>query len=210
MLKNSLTYIDTRITVTESQSIQSWKEPTGITESNSWLHTAPPKIKPCDWEHWQNSPWALALGAVTPKSLLCAQSASAEDPFPDPAAMSPQPPLLWAEQTSRSLYTLLSRPFSTFIAGPSLDANSFMSFSLCCQNYTQWSRWEESHNMLSFNIYIFTFWYIYFKWNIRNLHCKHFNSNISFCFVSKFLLKEKNIYSVLLTPPDTSIANLQS
>ena len=29
----------------ESQNILSWKEPTRIAESNSWLHTAPAKIK---------------------------------------------------------------------------------------------------------------------------------------------------------------------
>ena len=235
MLRNSLAYI----TDIEPQNIRSWKEPTRITEPNSCLHTAPPKIKPYDWEHWQNSPWALALGAVTPKILFCAQSTSAADPFPDlqlplpwhslmpfPRALlrsqraelsatrscscheaSASSALGWANTgtTACFLYTLLSRPFFHLCSSPSLDANSFISFSL-------W--YSKLHTVLKVrgisHVIFQDFFYAYILNKTLEICMVNISvAAISPCFVSKILLKED---SMLLTPPctDTSIANLQS
>ena len=77
-----------RALITESQNVLSWKRPIMTTESNSWLHTGQPKIRPNVWEMliWK---------------LRAAQHLGESAPWPPPAGEEPS--LLISNLTSQSL-----------------------------------------------------------------------------------------------------------
>lgn len=50
--------------ITEPQIMLSWKVPTKVTESNSWLQSTTQNLNPKEREHCPNASWTSAFGAV--------------------------------------------------------------------------------------------------------------------------------------------------
>ena len=72
----------------ESHYILSWKGPTRITKSSSWLHIAPPNFKPYAWKHCPNAPWTQADWAHDLGSLFHAWIPLGKEPFPNTQSLT--------------------------------------------------------------------------------------------------------------------------